>query len=745
MRMQQDNKSDVKAIMARFNTGGNATEGISSERPKAAVHATLSSGPPIQPKKPALETSLSGSAASTAPKPNFLKSTISTKSAPEVRDLPKIKVIPSKFGNTQEDSKPSFVKQYPFKLKPPGPEISQDAEVKSPLPKLPLQKPSLSLTLSDTKSAFPKPPLGVAKPSWVKDSSPKPDNSGGTSNSIPPKIPPSKKNIISIAKMSLQTEDSVDGAVDSTTKPLGAASILKPSNFRTAQNMFNREDTLSENGVKEIAKLPLTSSDSCLPKPTASKKPSFIKKPLGSTSLVVGLSNSSPPPPKLNPMPNFLALGTVPAKPNRPPRVNLEKFKKGTEASTDGPAGLKGSVAPPPASHPSNHMAPPLPSHPMAPSLPPRPPEAIIQPDPDENYDDVGLINNTPPPHSGGHPSQNTKHSESDEMYEDLDERWGAVESKEQEKREREETKRQVEKKVQKERERKEQEAKKKFKLTGPLKVIHRVQARVDSKGSKTDLGLKQGESIDIMRVLDNPEGRWLGRSQDGSYGYVKTESVEIDFDTLKRQGVSISSHMEHEPEVYDDVAFQNDLSSGIKSAGVVLPPPPDEDSDIYDDLDDSSFDVRVSPPSQFDQTGNTVSDSDIYDDVDTNNFHLPPPISSLPLSKAKGKAEDKDTKKLKKFEKEEKEFRKKFKYDGEIQVLYQVTIVSTLANKKWRSKDLLLRPGETLDVIVKPVDNKLICRNKEGKFGYVLTSHIVVEDADIYDDIGDDCIYDND
>uniref|UniRef100_A0A4W5MNW1 FYN binding protein b n=1 Tax=Hucho hucho TaxID=62062 RepID=A0A4W5MNW1_9TELE len=678
--------------MARFNTGGNATEGISSERPKAAVHPTLSSGPPIQLKKPALETSLSGSAASTAPKPNFLKSTISTKSAPEVRDLPKIKAIPSKFGNTQEDSKPSFVKQYPFKIKPPGPEISQDAEVKSPLPKLPLQKPSLSLTSSDTKSAIPKPPLGVAKPSWV--SSPKPDDSGGTSNSIPPKIPPSKKNI-SIAKMSLQTEDSVDGAVDSTIKPLGAASILKPSNFRTAQNVFNRGDTLSENGVKETAKLPLTSSDSCLPKPIASKKPSFIKKHLGPTSPVVGVSNSSQSPPKLNPLPNFLALGTAPAKPNRPPRVNLEKFKKGTEASTDGPAGLKkGSVPPPPASHPSNHMAPPLPSHPMAPSLPPRPPEAIIQPDTDENYDDVGLMNNPPPPPSGGHPSQMTKDRESDEeMYEDLDERWGAVESKEQEKkREREEKKQQeVEKKEQKERERKEQEAKKKFKLTGPLKVIHRVQARVDSKGSKTDLGLKQGESIDIMRVLDNPEGRWLGRSQDGSYGYVKTESVEIDFDTLKRQGVSISSHMEHEPEVYDDVAFQNDL--------MVLPPPLDEEGGIYDDLDNS-------------KKSSEFTDSDIYDDVDTTNFHLPHPISSLPLSKTKGKAEDKDPKNW---------------------LLSQFTFII----KKFL-KDLLLRPGETLDVIVKPVDNKLICRNEEGKFGYVLTSHTVVEDADIYDDIGD-------
>uniref|UniRef100_A0A4W5KCE7 FYN-binding protein 1 n=1 Tax=Hucho hucho TaxID=62062 RepID=A0A4W5KCE7_9TELE len=734
-----NNKSDVKAITARFNTGGNFTEGISTGRPKAAVHPTLSSGPPIQPKKPVLETSLSGSAASTAPKPIFLKNTVSTKSAPEVRELPKTKAIASMFESSQEDSQTS-VKQYPFKPKPPGPEVSQDAEVKIPLPKPPLQKPSMSSTLSGTKPAFPKPPLCVAKPTWGKDRSSKPDDSGGTPNKLPPSIKP----ISSIAKMRLQTEDGVAGAVDSTIKPFTPGTTLKPTNFRTAQNAFNRGDTLSEEGVKEITKLPLTSSDSCPPKPIASKKPSFAKKPLGHTTPVAGLNpsvlTSSSSVPKRNPLPNILALGTAPAKPNRPPRVNLEKFKKGTEASTDGPAGFrKGSVPPPPASHPSNHVAPPLPSNPMAPSLPPRPPGAIIQPDPDENYDDVGLMNNPP--------SQRDEDSESDETYEDLDQRWES--SKEQEKKqEREEKKRQeVEKKEQKERERKEQEARKKFKLTGPLEVIHRAKARVDSKGIKTDLGLKQGESIDIMRVLDNPEGRWLGRSQDGSYGYVKTESVAIDFDTLKRQVVSLPNQMEHEPEVYDDVDFQNNLSSGIKGPGMVLPPPPDDDGDIYDDLDNSNFNVRVPPPSQFDQEGNTekfaeVIDEEIYDDVDVTPT---PPISSLPQSKTKDKAEDKDPKKLKKIEKEEKEFRKKFKHDREIQVLYQVTIVSTLANKKWSSKDLPLKPGETVDVIVEPVDNKLICRNEEGKFGYVLTSHIVVEDSEIYDDIGDDCIYDND
>ena len=54
--------------------------------------------------------------------------------------------------------------------------------------------------------------------------------------------------------------------------------------------------------------------------------------------------------------------------------------------------------------------------------------------------------------------------------------------------------------------------------------------------------------------------------------------------------------------------------------------------------------------------------------------------------------------------------------YEGEIQVLYQVTIIPTLTLKKLSGKDLPVKPGETLDVIVNAVDNKLVCRNEEGK-----------------------------
>lgn len=54
------------------------------------------------------------------------------------------------------------------------------------------------------------------------------------------------------------------------------------------------------------------------------------------------------------------------------------------------------------------------------------------------------------------------------------------------------------------------------WQLVGPLETVHRVKAGLDYRGSKTDLTLRQGEDLDIIRVQGNPEGRWLGRNQDG-------------------------------------------------------------------------------------------------------------------------------------------------------------------------------------------------------------------------------------
>ncbi|MFT7815351.1 FYN-binding protein-like isoform X1 [Arapaima gigas] len=777
-----ESKADVKAIMARFNTGANSMEGPTGGR--STVHATLSTGPPGQAKKVALEGSLSGGA--TAPKPNFLKSTVSSQSAPETNEFPRPKAFinkppggpeAGKSGGTPETGKPTFPKPQSFK---PKPESATDGETKAPPLKPPPQKPLLSATLSDSKTISPKPPLAQAKPSWVKDSSKVEDNGSSSSSSpIPSKATPAPKPKSTLTVMRSQTDEVSAGETSSKSY---TGSSVKSSAFLAAQNAFNKENTedTSHNGPK-----PFGSHDNSVPKIPIAKKPSLVKRPV-SFPVQKEKENEDPSAPKKNPLPNILALGSPPAKPNRPPKVNLEKFKSAAEQNNIEGSGdvKKTGRPPPPAFHPSSNAAPPMPSQLMAPSLPPRPTGAIIQPDPDENYDDIGVMSNPPPLPTGG----NSESGSDEEMYEDLDDRWSSTDAKELEKKkEKEEKKRQEqEKKEQKDKEKKEQEIRKRFKISGPIQVIHKVKARVDCKGNKMDLSVKQGEPIEIVRITDNPEGRWLGRTRDGSYGYVKTESVDIDFDTLKRKSGTLTNQANADPEVYDDVGAMEDSGRCYKclfmSFAVILPPPPGEDGEIYDELDDSDLNVseqepkpsskprnllrmlkgwddwrrnspvnnQVPPPPQFTPDANTdnqtsTNDEEVYDDVDSQpGFSASNPASSLSM-KPKGKPEERDPKKQKKFEKEEKEFRKKFKFDGEIQVLYQVTVLSSLSNKKWGGKDLPLRPGETLDVIVKPVDNKMVCRNEDGKFGYVSTSSIVAEDSDIYDDIGDDCIYDND
>ncbi|XP_042603814.1 FYN-binding protein 1 isoform X1 [Cyprinus carpio] len=727
----EDNKSDVKAIMARFQAGRGSTEGTPAVRPKPPVQPTLSSGPAVHTKKPVLENSLSGGVTTTsiAPKP---KSTVNTaRSAPDMHEPPKFKAFGTKFENTQENNKVNF--KVPVKPKPP--DSSQDSETpKVPFPKVPLQKPPSSIMANDSKITSPKPVAPMAKPPWVKDAPKAEDNS--TSPNATPKMPSVPKPKSTLAMLRQQPEESSN--VESAAKP-SSLSNVKPSSFRVKNSFIKPEE-----GVKEGAKVP--SASESVSKPVVLNKPNIPRKSSGPPTQK---ANDDPSAPKKKPLPNTYALGSAPAKPNRPPKVNLEKFKKGSEATTESPAPKNETPPPPPASHPSSQPPPPPPLHsqPLRPNLPPRHPGPIIQ---DENYDDVDSFRM----------GQKNEGSGSDgEIYEDLDDSRSAVEPSQPQKKQEKDLKNQ------KEREKKEKDAIKKFKITTPLQVIHQVKAKADCKGGKHDLSIKKGESVDIIRITDNPEGKWLGRSQDGSFGYVKTEMVEIDFSVLKNKGLSLSHNVENE-EVYDDVESMEEQLN-MNGQRVVLPPPPDDD--LYDDIPDSnpnpistgdprsllkprnfldmlksSVDWRKSqvhnneipPPPQF-----TPEDAsqDIYDDVDS--FPATPSPGSLPQTISKVTKVHEDPKKQKKFEKEEKEFRKKFKYDGEIQVLHQATIATS---KKGSGKDLTVQAGETVDVISKSDPDKFICRNKEGKFGYVPVSNIQT-DEEVYDDIGDDCIYDND
>ncbi|KAG9261637.1 FYN-binding protein-like [Astyanax mexicanus] len=410
--------------------------------------------------------------------------------------------------------------------------------------------------------------------------------------------------------------------------------------------------------------------------------------------------------PRKKALPSLVILGTCPAKPGRPPHVDLHPFSShdSDNSSTD-------DVFPPPP--------PPL-VPPPATAAPPPLPVRVVE---EESYDDVGVMSK---------PGQNTDEFEDEfedsETYEDIESRWPDPESektnkskkekeskKQKKKMEKEEKERvERERKEKKEMEKREQEARKRFKLKGPVEVVLRGSVKAECKGSKVDLELERGERVEVIRLMGNPAGCWLARNSRGYYGFVRTELVEVEGNT--QPPVSL--------DVYDDVGALDQSSSPNKA-----PASENIDEDIYDLVDDGGSDPGFPPPPP---PVFPDPDGDTYDDV------APSSLASISPVKTE------DPKKKKRFEKEEKEFRKKFKYDQEIRVLYEAAVLPTLACKKFSGKHLVIKPGDVISVITRPQDGKVIGRNSEGKFGFVSLSNIQ-QNSDIYDDVGEDCIYDND
>ncbi|XP_075698326.1 FYN-binding protein 1 isoform X2 [Rhinoderma darwinii] len=426
--------------------------------------------------------------------------------------------------------------------------------------------------------------------------------------------------------------------------------------------------------------------------------------------------------PKRKPLPSPAQLGPPPQKPTRPPNVDIERFRSGktigkkVAVSEQRSSALSSALPPPP---------PPLTKSPAGPSLfPSLPPRNIRNANEDGKFEDGAV-------------ADDISEESDEECYEGIDEH-SAQYKKEQEEKKEKKMKKEVEqaKKEQKEKEKKEQEIRKRFKLNEKVEVIHQAKANTDYKGGKNELSFKNGDQIEIMRVTDNPEGKWLGRMK-GNYGYIKTSMVKVDYDSLPRQNPAMHiPGKEADQDIYDDVGEQDSVSNQSIGANSHFPPPPsNDDDDIYDGVTDD-------PPDR----ANSTFESDVYDDVDSSDFPPPPIESNLSVNtRTSTLGRSPDYKTLKKLEKEEREFRKKFKFTGEIRVLSSVQVATNLATKKWGSKDLPLKPGEMLDVIQHANDNTFLCKNNEGKYGYVSRSNIIDNDGEIYDDIGEDCIYDND
>ncbi|NXJ19186.1 FYB2 protein, partial [Dicrurus megarhynchus] len=78
---------------------------------------------------------------------------------------------------------------------------------------------------------------------------------------------------------------------------------------------------------------------------------------------------------------------------------------------------------------------------------------------------------------------------------------------------------------------------------------------------------------------------------------------------------------------------------------------------------------------------------------------------------------------KSKKMEKEEKFFREAFMHHKEIRVLATATAGRSVPGQ--RRADLPVTAGEQLEVIDAGQGHAVICRNSQGRYGYVLVEHL--------------------
>ncbi|KAM5264404.1 FYN-binding protein 1 [Ctenodactylus gundi] len=791
----QNSPSGVQARKNLFNNQGNAAPPtgpstgpkVGTSKPPLAVKPTFEEKPDKEPKPPFLKPSGVGQ--------RFGTPVNSATRDPEVKAGLLKPVGPKPAGLPREDSKPVFPRS-------PGNKSSfysgnQDQEVNAPsakpgsIPSAPENEqkqafPKLSGTKDkfmsasqdhDAKPLFPKPTTGQKSSLGTKDSH---EDESLTKNAFSQRGSPVSLGAKSKGGL-LKTREDSESKADTPSSPFPGV-VLKPAGSRGSPGLSRNGEENREDRKIDAAKnffLTKVNQEESASGIAPSKSPKAPSKPLAegsrSQSQEKQKDDKKPATPRQKPLPPLSALGPPPPKPSRPPNADLTKFQKADSANNTSKGQTSystTSLPPPPPSQAASQ--PPLPTHhpsqPPAPSLPPRnikPPSDLRNFVNEENQD--GAM------YSDGTGNVEEEQDSEGETYEDVEA------SKERDKkREKEEKKRlEQERKEQKEKEKKEQELKKKFKLTGPIQVIHQAKACCDVRGGRNELSFKQGEEIEIIRITDNPEGKWLGRTARGAYGYIKTTAVEIDYDSLKRKKSSFtalpSKPIEDDQEVYDDVAEQ-DTSNRL--------PPVDED--IYDGIEEKSDNDGSTPQveeksrtwslailkklKRKDDTKRSTrekrkgSESDnnegssfpsppeildvgeeVYDDVDASEFPPPPAEMSQGISIGKAKIEEKDPKKLKKQEKEEKDMRKKFKYDGEIRVLYSTKVSSSFTSKKWGNRDLQIRPGDSLEVIQNTDDTKVLCRNEEGKYGYVLRSHLADNDGEIYDDIADGCIYDND
>ncbi|XP_058394008.1 PML-RARA-regulated adapter molecule 1 isoform X2 [Diceros bicornis minor] len=166
-------------------------------------------------------------------------------------------------------------------------------------------------------------------------------------------------------------------------------------------------------------------------------------------------------------------------------------------------------------------------------------------------------------------------------------------------------------------------------------------------------------------------------------------------------------------------IHFQARLSADALKA-------PDETYELYDDVeptDDSSPSPRVRDevPSTQQPPGRP--------EPEPRKEKAPQP-QQLPAM------DPKVLKQIRKAEKAEREFRKKFKFEGEIVIQTRMMIDPNAKTRRGGGKHLGIRRGEILEVIEFTNNDEMLCRDTKGKYGYVPRTALLPLETEVYDDV---------
>ncbi|KAM4629030.1 uncharacterized protein ACJ7VT_001421 [Polymixia lowei] len=427
---------------------------------------------------------------------------------------------------------------------------------------------------------------------------------------------------------------------------------------------------------------------------------------------------------------NLPPEGPRPMKPRRPPKVNLEPYRRTAQAPPPLPAAgthpaMKKNDGP--LSSGGRRVSSPGLSSPQGPPRPPNKPSGLTrQPSPEpvednqDTYDDIGSFEKSDSWNGDGSQHMD-RMSDDSEVYECIDENQLDLSQSSSDKKTQKEVKRQQEqeKKDLKERQKRENEMKKKFQIQGQVEVIHIARVRHDWHGGKLDLSLREGENVEILRLGNNPGGKWLARTLTGKYGYISNTCVDVDYEEVKRKAVkSIGLDKSPLPPPPPDPPRTHPIRTDPTRTHPIRTDPTLTD-DIYYDVDSTEHGDSL------------AQEEDDYDDVEPipEDFPPPPPEIGFRLDP-----------------KMEKELRKKFKYEGSFDTLHVMMVDPNGVIKKPAAKHLAVAQGEILHVIQLTNNKKALCRNQFGKYGYVSRTLLLPMEGDIYDDIEHiEDIYDND